>query len=63
MRRRRTLSDLYNFPVCKPKKTTHGVYGDPDACAGLGTAPRELLEEMREIRSSEENAGLRSATC
>lgn len=31
MRKRRTLSDLYHFPGCKPKKTTHGIFGDPHA--------------------------------
>jgi hypothetical protein len=31
MRKRRTLSDLYQFPGCKPKKTVHGVFGDPHA--------------------------------
>jgi len=31
MRKRRTLSDLYRFPGCKPKKTVHGVFGDPHA--------------------------------
>jgi hypothetical protein len=31
MRKRRTLSDLYHFPGCKPKKTVHGVFGDPHA--------------------------------
>ncbi len=31
MRKRRTLSDLYHFPGCKPKKTTRGIFGDPHA--------------------------------
>ena len=31
MRKRRSLSDLYRFPGCKPKKTVHGVFGDPHA--------------------------------
>jgi hypothetical protein len=31
MRKRRTLSDLYHFPGCKPKKTVSGVFGDPHA--------------------------------
>jgi hypothetical protein len=31
MHKRRTLSDLYYFPGCKPKKTVHGVFGDPNA--------------------------------
>jgi hypothetical protein len=31
MRKGRTLSDLYHFPGCKPKKTVHGVFGDPHA--------------------------------
>ena len=31
MRKRRTLSDLYHFPGCKPKKTVRGVFGDPHA--------------------------------
>jgi hypothetical protein len=31
MRKRRTLSDLYHFPGCKPKKTVHGIFGDPHA--------------------------------
>jgi hypothetical protein len=31
MRKRRVLSDLYQFPGCKPKSTVHGVFGDPQA--------------------------------
>jgi hypothetical protein len=31
MRKRRTLSDLYHFPGCKPKTTVHGVFGAPHA--------------------------------
>lgn len=31
MRKRRVLSDLYQFPGCKPKRTVHGVFGDPHA--------------------------------
>ena len=31
MRKRRVLSDLYQFPGCKPKMTVHGVFGDPHA--------------------------------
>jgi len=31
MRKRRSLSDLYQFPGCKPKRTVHGVFGDPHA--------------------------------
>jgi hypothetical protein len=31
MRKRRDLSDLYQFPGCKPKRTVHGVFGDPHA--------------------------------
>lgn len=31
MRERRVLSDLYQFPGCKPKRTVHGVFGDPHA--------------------------------
>jgi hypothetical protein len=31
MRKRRTLSDLYHFPGCNPKRTVHGVFGDPHA--------------------------------
>jgi hypothetical protein len=31
MRKRRTLSDLYQFPGCKPKTTVHGVFGDSHA--------------------------------
>jgi hypothetical protein len=31
MRKRRTLSDLYRFPGCKPKKIIHGIFGDPHA--------------------------------
>jgi len=31
MRKRRVLSDLYQFPGCKPKRTVHGVFGDPNA--------------------------------
>ena len=31
MRKRRALSDLYQFPGCKPKRTVHGVFGDPQA--------------------------------
>jgi hypothetical protein len=31
MRKRRYLSDLYHYPGCKPKKTIHGVFGDPHA--------------------------------
>jgi hypothetical protein len=31
MRKRRTLSDLYRFPGCKPKRTVHGIFGDSHA--------------------------------
>jgi len=31
MRKRQSLSELYQFPGCKPKKTVHGVFGDPHA--------------------------------
>jgi hypothetical protein len=31
MRKRRVLSDLYQFPGCRPKSTVHGVFGDPNA--------------------------------
>lgn len=31
MRKRRTLSDLYRFPGCKPTKIVHGLFGDPHA--------------------------------
>ncbi len=31
MRKRRTLSDLYRFPGCKPKRAVHGIFGDPHA--------------------------------
>ena len=31
MRKRRDLSDLYQFPGCKPKKTISGIFGDPRA--------------------------------
>ena len=31
MSKRRTLSDLYRFPGCKPKKAVKGVFGDPRA--------------------------------
>jgi hypothetical protein len=31
MRKRRTLSDLYCFPGCKPKSIVHGVFGDSHA--------------------------------
>jgi hypothetical protein len=31
MRKRRVLSDLYQFPGCKPKRTVHGVFGNPHA--------------------------------
>jgi hypothetical protein len=31
MRKRRTLSDLYHFPGCRPKKIVRGVFGDPHA--------------------------------
>jgi hypothetical protein len=31
MRKRRTLSDLYGFPGCKPKTIIHGVFGDSHA--------------------------------
>jgi hypothetical protein len=31
MRKRRSLSDLYQFPGCKPKRTVRGVFGDPHA--------------------------------
>lgn len=31
MRKRRTLSDLYYFPGCKPKSIVHGVFGDSHA--------------------------------
>lgn len=31
MRKRRTLSDLYQFPSCKPKTIVHGVFGDSHA--------------------------------
>lgn len=31
MHKRRTLSDLYHFPGCKPKGAVHGVFGDPRA--------------------------------
>ncbi len=31
MRKRQTLSELYHFPGCKPKRTVHGVFGDPHA--------------------------------
>jgi hypothetical protein len=31
MRKRQTLSDLFHFPGCKPKRTVHGVFGDPNA--------------------------------
>lgn len=31
MRKRRVLSDLYQFPGCKPKSTVSGVFGDPHA--------------------------------
>lgn len=31
MQKKRTLTDLYRFPGCKPKSTVHGVFGDPYA--------------------------------
>lgn len=31
MRKRQTLSDLYRFPGFRPKKTMHGIFGDPNA--------------------------------
>jgi len=31
MRKRRTLSDLYRFPGCKPKRIIHGLFGDSHA--------------------------------
>lgn len=31
MRKRRTLSDLYRFPGCKPKRIIHGIFGDSHA--------------------------------
>lgn len=31
MQKRRSLTDLYRFPGCKPKSTVHGIFGDPHA--------------------------------
>ena len=31
MRKRRTLSELYRFPGCRPKRTIHGLFGDSHA--------------------------------
>ncbi len=31
MRKRQTLSNLFHFPGCNPKRTVHGVFGDPNA--------------------------------
>ena len=31
MRKRRVLSDLYQFPGCNPKRIIRGVFGDPHA--------------------------------
>jgi hypothetical protein len=31
MRKRRTLSDLYQFPGFRPKKTVYGIFGDSNA--------------------------------
>ena len=33
MRKRRTLSDLYQFPGFRPKKTVFGIFGDSTARA------------------------------
>src|SRR4030042_5375489 len=31
MHKRRTLSDSYCFPGCKPKRIVHGIFGDSHA--------------------------------
>ena len=60
MSKRRTLSDLYRFPGCRPKKAVKGIFGDPRArviklerrkkiCGVCGTSHRSFYDRKTRL--------------